>query len=201
MEGYQPAMEAKGLDSVGGFGGWWRQFWDPEHTFEGFMPKGGMIKQERLNAAVYRAVVEIFTMQQAGLPLSSAIFRTEIDPSLRLKMAHLRFKNTEEGLILDNAAIRDEMIQYMTAEPVEEVAEDVTEPTESEQDIEADRSAEDPLQEVTEAEPTASEELIAADKSPTDPLAGSAKRGLPEKRDPVWLQISLQDPQVKFAVG
>ena len=91
--------------------------------------------------------------------------------------------------------------------------EEVVEPTESQEDIDADRSEVDPLKNKVipstehhpeNTEPTESEEDINADRSTEDPLhrvETKTYHDVISSWDPAWLQVSLQNPEVKFAVS
>ncbi len=49
-ENYEPATTWDGLESVGGYGGWWRDVWDPKHTFHGYTLYRTRRKSEEANA-------------------------------------------------------------------------------------------------------------------------------------------------------
>jgi uncharacterized protein involved in copper resistance len=78
-------------------------------------------------------------------------------------------------------------------------------PSESEADVAADRSSVDPLHHESvgidetkvKGNPSESEADVAADRSTVDPLRHESL----ESSDRAWLEVSLEDPEVKFAVG
>jgi hypothetical protein len=208
---YEPASTWDGLEKVGGFGNWWKDNWDQDHQFRGFLPMEVKKDSDEVTAALHRAIVEVFALQQVGMPLegiSAAIpgvdFTHEVQISPSATGATLQFSPQ---------ASLEQIIQSLTP-----AAEDETSlkenPTESEEDVAADRSTIDPLHpsgteiEVDETaekkNPTESEEDVAADRSTVDPLSGSTLMTYDEliaSWDPSWLQVSLENPEIKFAVS
>ncbi len=176
--GYEPAVNWDGLERVGGFGYWWRDNWDPEHQYNGFLPKEVMTDSNEITAALHRAVVEVSMLQKAGKPLNS-FFETEPaeDATWRVQIRPAEGKSV---LQFPDGASLEELVERLVSptlnEPTVEGA-----PTESEEDVAADRSGEDPLKQ--ESMPFGTyEELVAS-------------------WDPAWLQISLESQDVKFAVS
>jgi len=204
---YEPASTWDGLESVGGFGQWWKDNWDPDNQFLGFLPAEIVKDPDEVTAALRRAVVEVFSLQQAGMaiqdistaaPGEDLTKEVQISPAARGAM--LQF--SQEVLL-------DQIIKSL-APVVEDETAVKGDPTESEEDVAADRSTVDPLHpdtiipaavdETSEKEnPTASEEDVAADRSTvTGPQM--TYEDLVASWDPSWLQISLENPEVKFAV-
>jgi hypothetical protein len=209
---YEPASTWDGLEKVGGFGGWWKENWDPDHPFEGFLPADIIKDSDEVTAALHRAIVEVFALQQAGLPLqdiSAAAPGDDLTQEVQISPSA-----TGATLQFSQEASLEQIVQSL-APVVEDETAVKEDPTESEEDVAADRSTIDPLHpsssipaavdETAEKEnPTESEEDVAADRSTVDPLSGTAQMTYDElvaSWDPVWLQISLENPEVKFAVS
>ncbi|KAA8576225.1 hypothetical protein EYC84_006376 [Monilinia fructicola] len=201
---YYPADNGEGLEIIGGY---------------------KKIKDSgEITAALHRAVVEVFALRQAGRPLSD-IFLTEPGPNLT---ENVQINASESGAILqffENGSL-EQIIQSLkpvtppkkgkqrrkarlaaTSSSIDETTEKRA-PTESEEDVAADRSPIDPLhpeptpkldETVEKGNPTESEEDVAADRSTVDPLKAKSE-ALVESWGHSWLQISLADPAIKFAV-
>ncbi|RDL42062.1 uncharacterized protein BP5553_02041 [Venustampulla echinocandica] len=209
-EDYEPATTWEGLERVGGYGNWWKENWDPRHPFMGFLPPRIMTDPEEVTAALHRALVEVFALKQAGEPLDG-ISKATPGADLTHDVQVIASDAGASLVFSENATLED--IVLSLAPQVEEVIEE-NHATESEQDIEADRSTEDLLHpekvEETveppahEPQPTESEEDVAADRSEEDPLEHQAPTiayaELVASWDPSWLQVSLDDPEIKFAV-
>jgi len=208
---YEPASTWDGLEKVGGFGNWWKENWDPDHQFQGFLPAEVIKDPDEVTAALHRAIVEVFALQQVGMPLkdiSAAIPGVDLTHEVQISPTA-----TGATLQFSQEASLEQVIQSLTPAVDDETT--VKEnPTESEEDVAADRSTIDPLHpsspevEVDETaekgNPTESEEDVAADRSTVDPLSGSTQMTYGElvaSWDPSWLQISLENPEIKFAVG
>lgn len=208
---YEPASTWDGLERVGGMGNWWRDNWDPKNQFKGFMPPDAVEDTEEMTAALHRAMVEVFSVNQAGLPL---VMVSEYTPGLDF---------THDVQIIPSAG--GAQLQFTKNSSLEQVLQSLTPPadetagkgalTESEKDVAADRSDEDPLdheekqtpvdETAEKGEPTESEEDVAADRSEADPLKHSESvltyEELIASWDPSWLQVSVQDPEVLFAAS
>jgi hypothetical protein len=211
MSTYEPASTWDGLERVGGFGHWWKENWDADHQFTGFLPADVMTDSDEVTAALHRAMVEVLTLQQAGKPLQD-ISKGFPGEDLTHEV-QIRASPTGVTLQFGEGASLEDIIQSL-APSVDETAEK-SDPTESEEDVAADRSSVDPLhpeatptgieETSTKEFPTESEEDIAADRSNEDPLDKSASAltydALVASWDPSWLQISLENPEVKFAVS
>ena len=78
-----PATTWDGLESTGGPTGWWEDAWDKSHPFEGFvrsidlagiadpcpfsfMAPSKMESREDISRTIHRALVEVFTLREAG---------------------------------------------------------------------------------------------------------------------------------------
>lgn len=210
MSNYVQAATWDGLEQVGGFGGWFKENWDPEHRFTAFVPKEITTESEAITAALHRAMVEVLALQEAGVPIGSISNDT---PGQDLTM-DVKIENSETGPVLQFAESisRDDVVDSLAAQVDE--TEDNTNPTEAEEHVAADRSDVDPLESEGESyhetaektNPTASEEFVAADRSTEDPLvAGDSVTVTYEELfaswGSDWLQVSLQDPAIKFAVS
>jgi len=235
---YVPASTWDGLERVGGFGGWWKENWDPDHPFEGFLPRDEIKDTNTVTSALRRALIEVFALRQAGLPLSE-IPRTisTWEPS-----RYIQILPTATGATLQfsQGASLDKVIQSL-APTIDETA--VKEnPSESEADVAADRSTVDPLhrdepvdgdETAVKGNPSESEADVAADRSTVDPLhpgepvgvdetatngnpteseadvaadrltgyPNSSNKFVSQPEDLSWLEIPLEDPEVKFAVS
>jgi hypothetical protein len=253
---YVPATSWEGLESVGGFGHWWKQNWDAEHQFNGFLPRSKSTDRNAITAALRRAMVEVFALREAGIPLSEVSKAiSEWDPTSSVQIlpaiagASLHFSpaasldeviqslapattETDETAVKENPSESeaDVAADRSTVDPLHpdssvEVDETVEKgnPSESEADVAADRSTVDPLHPHSSAEvdetvakgnPSESEADVAADRSTVDPLhheslqsdksASIQATGGPdvsESWDPAWLEVSFEDPEVKFAVS
>lgn len=200
---YQPALSWDGLESVG-------EVLIPSRPFGAFLPKELVTDSEELTAALHRAMVEIFSLKQAGRPLLDASANApELDYTQDVQISP-----SADGVELQFTKDSSLAEVLQSLGPTNET--DVKEaPTESEEDIAADRSEEDPLHpdesttvvdETAEKEnPTESEEEVAADRSEVDPLQHTQSNmtygELIASWDPSWLQVSIEDPEVKFAVS
>jgi hypothetical protein len=205
---YVPAETWDGLEFVGGFGGWWKKHWDPHFVFTGFA-KRKVTDGYEATACVHRAVVEAFTLKEAGRDLDEMYNAGWRDHTAKVQIlpvdggATLQWGESSKEALLES---------FEGTETDVKVA-----PTESEADVAADRSNVDPLakdkaaakdETAVKAAPTASEAGVAADRSDVDPLAEakSAAETLKHQElvatwDPSWVQVSLADPTIKFAVS
>ena len=202
---YEPASTWDGLEKVGGYEGWWEEKWDPYHQFDGFLPKEVVKDSDEITAALHRAVVEVFALQQAGLPLRDISAAAPGD-DLTLEV---QISPSAAGAALEfsQEASLEDIVQSLTP-AVEDETTVKGNPSESEENIAADRSTTDPLHPSSEVDetaakgnPTESEEDVAADRSTVDPLSQMTYDELVASWDPTWLQISIENPEVKFAVS
>jgi hypothetical protein len=202
---YEPASTWDGLEKVGGYEGWWEEKWDPYNQFDGFLPKEVVKDSDEITAALHRAVVEVFALQQAGLPLRDISAATPGD-DLTLEV-QISPSAAGAALQFSQEASLEDIVQSLTP-AVEDETTVKENPSESEENIAADRSTTDPLHPSSEVDetaakgnPTESEEDVAADRSTVDPLSQVTYDELVASWDPTWLQISLENPEVKFAVS
>lgn len=206
---YVPSSTWDGLESVG-------DIWEPEYDFGGFLPAEIVSDAEEMTAALHRAMVEVFALKQAGfslLDIPKAVpgldFTHDVDIVPSAEGTQLRF-NKDSSL----PEVLQSLTRAASLSPVDETAEKGA-PTESEEDVAADRSELDPLhpdesstfidETAVKEQPTESEEDVAADRSEVDPLKDSeayvSYEELIASWDPSWLQVSVEDPEIKFAVS
>lgn len=204
---YEPAITWDGLDEVGD-----KERWEPDHPYKGFLPAERATNSEAITAALHRAMVEVFALQQAGKSLSDI---SQAEPRDDFT-DYVQIIPSATGATLefsDNASL-GQIVQSL-APAVDETSPKIN-PTESEEDVAADRSNIDPLhpdsippkvdEPAEKRLPTESEEDVAADRSTVDPLQEGAVQQVSYAEniaswDPSWLQVSIENPEVKFAVS
>ncbi|KAL3424184.1 hypothetical protein PVAG01_03465 [Phlyctema vagabunda] len=207
MSTYEAATTWDGLEKVGGFGKWWQQNWDPDHKFKGFLPAERVTHLEDITAALHRALVEVFALQQAGRSIAEI---ANASPGADVT-TEVQIVPTKSGASLQftGAASLDQIIQSLA--PVIDETAVKTNPTEAEEDVAADRSTVDPLAQedsipedetALKSNPTESEEDVAADRSEVDPLESTRENyeAAIESWGSEWYSASLEDLEVKFAV-
>lgn len=204
MSTYQESDSAEGLEEVGGKGIWWMNRDEPR--FQGFMPPMKVDDPYEVTAALHRAVVEVFALKAANKPLE-LLSGAPIGPDVTTEVYIVDGADGGRLALPEHIKLSD-ITEFFTQEDETAVH---TNPTESEADIAADRSARKPaanhapVEMVDETEvktaPSMAEEEIAADRSNVDPLKDQAFQQMVESWDPVWLTVSLADPAVKFAVS
>ncbi|TVY85030.1 hypothetical protein LSUE1_G001506 [Lachnellula suecica] len=201
---YEPATTWDGLEEVGG------ENRNTTNQFRGFLAPDIVTDTDELTAALHRAMVEVFALKQAGLPLldvsqTAPGFDSTLDVQIVSSTGGVQLKFGENSSL-------EQVIQSL-AKVVDETAEK-EDPTESEENVAADRSEVDPLQTdkiatpvdetIEKGNPTEAEEDIAADRSEEGPLKHAQPVMTYEELfaswDPSWLQISVDDPEIKFAV-
>lgn len=204
MSTYEPADSWVGLEEVGGKGIWWSGRQEPD--FEGYIPLYKVTDPYELTAALHRTIVEVFALRAADLPLAKLSI-AGVGPDLT---AEVQIVAADEG---GELRLPENITLEAITESLEQVDETAvkTNPTESEADVAADRSSVDPLlkpevlakleEAIAKGNPTDSEADVAADRSDIDPMFPQKFQTLVENWDPLWLNISLLDPQVKFAVS
>jgi hypothetical protein len=206
--GYEPAASWTELQWVGG-----DPVWQPEEDFWGFLPSHTMADPERITAALHRAMVEVFVMQQAGKPLYELSRTFPAFESMNDWTDEVQIIPSPSGATLQfSEDLSLQQIMEAVAFHAENGEDAVVEPTQSQEDIDADRSEVDPLKDGVvpsnehypeNTEPTESERDINADRSPEDPLyrvETKTYHDVISSWDPAWLQVSLENPEVKFTV-
>jgi len=203
---YEPAITWDGLDEVGH-----KEKWEPDRPYKGFLPAERATNNEAITAALHRAMVEVFALQQAGKSLSNA---SQAEPRDGFT-DYVQMMPSATGATLEfsNNTSLEQIVQSL-APAVDETSPKIN-PTESEEDVAADRSNTDPLhpdsipakvdEPAEKGLPTESEEDVAADRSTVDPLQEGAVQQVSYAEtiaswDPSWLQVSIETPEVKFAV-
>lgn len=198
---YEPAKTADDLLEIGSRHPLWNKLWDKYCPYYGFQPHSRQTDDEVITATLYRALVKTIV--------------DESGPTMGHKEAHRIARDIGEGKIGGQIVFSPEGI--VSARPIRALVGDETSeraaPTESEEDVAADRSTIDPLapettpavdETVEKANPTESEEDVAADRSTADPLkaaeSGTTYAEVIASLHPSWLQVSLNQKR-KFAVS
>lgn len=211
---YEPASSWDGLDVMG-------EIPQKAYFFEGFISGKKSISEVKAAVAVHRSLVEVLVAKEAGLPLTD-IGRGPVIEDLTQEVQISVSVDGQLSLQFPAGGVtREEIIYSLTAASEAEIEDETavkTNPTESEEDVAADRSTIDPLHpdktpiddthESVENEPTESEQDVNADRSEIDPLEESkadasvqeSLKALVASWDPAWQSISLADPEFKFAV-
>jgi hypothetical protein len=209
LSNYEPATTSEGLAVVG------YEVRDPGPQFHGFMEHEVMTDSDEITAVVHRAMVETVALQLAGKSLD--LISTSFPKHDMTEDVQLVTSGTSIDLVYpDDSPFENVLQSIMTA--IDETAEKEA-PTESEEDVAADRSTIDPLNPESTSEvveevidetavkenPTESEEDVAADRSEADPVKDTSSHRTYEDLvttwDPAWLRVSLEDPEFKFAVS
>lgn len=206
---YEPATTSEGLAVVG------FETRDPGPQFQGFMEREVMTDSDEITAVVHRAMVEIVALQLAEKPLN--LISTSFPQYDITEEVQLVASGNSIDLVYPDDSPFEKVLQNFVAS-VDETAKKEA-PTESKEDVAADRSTVDPLNPDSTVEaidevidetavkenPTELEEDVAADRSELDPskdtLPARTYEDLVATWDPAWLQISLEDPDLKFAVS
>jgi hypothetical protein len=195
MEAYEPAESWDGLEEVGG-----KDYTDVEEPqFKGFIPAERSTDPFELSAALRRAVIEVFSLQAAGKPLS-VLSSAAVEPDM-----------TGDIKIIPSATGSGAELEFSGQTTLAQVTEFLARgeedlkgnPTSSEENVEADRSVEDPLHpdtlpsiDVTKIHnnPTPSEEDVAADQSTEDPLHSEIHKNPTPAEEDVAADRSTNDP-------
>ncbi|KAG4429057.1 hypothetical protein IFR05_015461 [Cadophora sp. M221] len=210
---YTPATTWDGLQTVGFVEDRWAQ----DHLYKPFVPMEVKTNSEEITGALHRAMVEIFALKEAGVPLDSVSSKV---PGRDLTL-DVTIDQSPSGPVLKfmggAAPPLEDLVGSVTGKAQTQAVDETVEhevPTESEEDVAADRSTIDPLhsdaepaaEETFEKEnPTESEEDVDADRTSVDPLHQADSvvvtyEELIASWGPGWLQVSLEDPEIKFAV-
>lgn len=142
-----------------------------DQSFTAFIPDTIEKDPAVLAVALHRAVVEIFALKQAGVPLDSI---SKENPSHELDWTmDTTIVPTANGATLtfpEHDTLQSILQELASPLSSSGSAEAAVGPTESQEDVEADRSPVDPLHPAETPAETESQEDIDADKSPIDPL-------------------------------
>jgi hypothetical protein len=197
---YEPSSTWDGLQFVGGFEDWWKNNWDPEHKFNGFLPKQVMKNGNEIAAAVHRSVVEITALKQAGLPLDILTGAAPGDDLTTGIEISLSATGNPQLQFPESVSLQD-IIQSLAPVETEEFV------AESPETLEADGSVEDPLQSThisKQQSPNQTDGDAAPETATENPMNQSSTQtyhDIVTAWSPSWLQVSLNDPEVKFAVS
>lgn len=216
---YMPAKTWEGLEIVGGKALDWEEKWN----YQGFMPDMQLrpTDNDHITTAVHRAVVEVYTLYQAGKPLSICNEPLSVVDLYRDTTSDVQFVETEAGVQLKYTEEQTQSKILKSLESNSEQTEFAPKVSWGSDALESETEFSSTDETATKVAPTESEESVAADRSEVDPseydLDGLNEQqadfegedeftlekhhqSLIAKWDPLWLQVSLEDPQVKFAV-
>lgn len=232
---YVPATTWDGLDQIGGATGWWEEAWDQEHPFQryvlrlcwqsfpsltrycdSFMASSKMTSREEVEAAVRRAVIEVFTLKDAERPLTDAV--NALDDKVTPNLDNVVFSESDDASVVLNyldAQVRQEILDSMDLSrreparkvpvrkvlvgkgPARKVSE--TQPAEETSEIEIEPEFTDPddIAEVEAMVDDASSEIKLADDAHQMGKSHTPDSTIAESG---WQNVSLGDTDVKFAV-
>ena len=183
--------------------------------------------REEIVMAVHQALVEVFTLKQADLPLSmDANPTTSMPPNeyLRWLAEDASFEETESGdlqLVLGSKELQDAILDsIMLKEPTENEAAEVEEVMEEQQPVEEELEEASNLQQLHEAgslegpAPAIDSQPADADWTETNetydalpPVDSVDSLKIEDDGGPIapandsWRNVPLEDQAVKFAVG
>lgn len=178
---YEPAKTWDGLEEVG-------ELPAPEFFFEGYLRANAVTDPYKITAALHRAVVEVFTLRKAGRPLSELSYAdTGIDRTSDVKIS----------VPLSNRSAP--VLEFSEITPEEAILESLEGKRVAAAEVSAEHSLgvkylDEPLDKGT----SAAEDLQA------EGLEDLQRKEYKRQRaswSQAWLQISLDDFEVKFAVG
>lgn len=229
--GYVAKTTWDGMDRVG-YEGWGKEEWDKDHPFKGFVDLECWMKRilncvysymnskrtnrQEIMTGIHRALVEVYTLKQEGLPLTDySAFDLDDDYARRLAEGTKFEDDAFQGkrLVFENEELRQQVLESTKAK------DGLVEETDQQEALEAAEYAEEeatgreaepiPEQETTasivsrddvEGEPHADDELAdeASEAACYHILGGEY---LIKPTDDSWREISFEDPHVKFAVS
>jgi hypothetical protein len=184
---YEPAKTWDGLEEVG-------ELPAPEFYFEGFMPAEKVTDPYEATAALHRAIVEVFTLKQAGRQLSE------------LSNADIGIDKTSDVHIsVSRSDCSNPVLKYSAGASEEAILDSLSQ---SEQFAETEESTEDGFEPETSDDASImgsniSKDPLMEDESPEaiDALQLSRYEQQVASWNSSWLRISLEDAEIKFAVG
>ncbi|KAH0536194.1 hypothetical protein FGG08_006902 [Glutinoglossum americanum] len=200
-EAYSPATTWDGLEHVGGSGGWWEKNWDPVYGFKAsmcFIPPERLASPTALTNALHRAVVEVFTLQQAGKPLGDVSnIPTNLDEDITTPVQITLNEQQGISLVYPDGQVKEDILQYaIPSELPQEVIEAATDETSEDKNIPTDLP--------TEGEPPTTEKeglLVAGEQSSGEHYkTDSHLQEIISTWNPSWLSIPLTEPALKFAI-
>lgn len=198
---YQKSLTWDDLDQIGGQDESWKEAWDENHPFEGFVPMENrlvksaesqfysfmapakMESREEISEAIHRALVEVFTLKEARVRMEICMGYGETSEAHYFK--DVSFEQAANGTTVPIFAyeqLREEVLDSLT-EVENESATDIG--------ASADESRA-PVREETE--------LIEDDQAfqvETDETVMLEERS----NDETWLNVSFHDSKTKFAVS
>lgn len=195
---YQPSDTWHGLDIVGDEVAMFKRRWRSEHKFEGFVPNYVMRNTAEITANLRRAIIEVLAQRQVGKTTALSTIASGDDLTHTVKLGY-----AESGLSLDFGS--QERFEYIVQSlaPVQETIEQ-EEPTLAEEGVAAEPTTEDPLETASTGSETAASAEDVQDESTWKGLTQTSAQSYDEMVagwDSSWLQIPLDNPEVKFAVG
>ncbi len=162
-----------------------------------FLPPKKLLSKQDLTLALHRAVVEVFTLREAGRPMTDATNAKDDRIIPDTSQVGILLSGQEQAVALSypDEQTKEAILQStVLSEPVEEVTNVQTEVEEARAGMEKDTAGQSSLQDV---ESTPVEEVMQQNTNPS--LSAPKQATLPS--DSTWLNISLLDPAVKFAVS
>ncbi|CAG8977894.1 hypothetical protein HYALB_00001771 [Hymenoscyphus albidus] len=190
-----------------------------DQRFKAFIPETIEKDPAVLTMALHRAVVEIFALKWARKPLTSISKEApcrELDCTMDVAITP-----TAKGatLVFPERGTLRLILQELASPSSSKASEEApVQPTESQEDVDADRSPVDPLYptekpiehelpEDRKPQPTKSEEDVAADRSKENPLKNAntnrdvlSTEAVVGSWGTTWLQVPIKDLEVKFAI-
>ena len=196
-----------GLRWVGG-----GPIWQPEENFKGFLPANAATHPEMITAALHRSMVEVFALKQAGKLLHQPSTHFPETDGFYDWTYNVQITPSSSGATIEmpeHSSLQEVMESLTATEMTVEFHE--PRPTESEQDIDADRSEVDPLKpgKTLSSAPIPSppagriesDKNISEDQTLNESVVEGTLGDVISSWDPSWLEISLENPEVKFAVS
>ncbi|KAG0649873.1 hypothetical protein D0Z07_3658 [Hyphodiscus hymeniophilus] len=180
--------------------------WQPEVAFESFLPADAATHPEVIVASLHRAVVEVFALQQAGIPLHE--LSAHFPATNRFDWTDgVQITPSSSGATIkmpENTSLQEVMEIAASSEIVEEAAE--AKPTESQEDVDADQFEVDPMKAAEkpiiedDIEPIEAEEGTFVDHATGRTMLFKTFADVISSWDSSWRDISLENPEIKFAV-
>ncbi|KAL2759967.1 hypothetical protein ACRALDRAFT_1079118 [Sodiomyces alcalophilus JCM 7366] len=209
--GYSPALSAEGLEEVGGFEGWWDQpgHWGPESEYVGFAPSSAerVTDPHVLEVLLRQAVLEGLAVRRERETNRFVDDWPAPDRAALDRAMALRLKVAEDGVVAlrGNSNLVVKWLNPSKKAQKKLRAEEAAEGAATTPNVEVEGQEQQPAAEVA-AEETAVEEAAyhteAADGSAYyhSIISTEEAKELVGSWDPVWKDIALSDPQVKFAI-
>lgn len=184
---YVPATSWDGLEHIGGAKGWWEEAWDQKHQFRGFMSSSKLVSRGDLENAIRRAVIEVYTLVEAGRSPRDAT--KALDDRIVPDISSVRMSVASDGssaVVFPNVKTRQDLLDStVKAKSIKKILKVKTKNTESAALGTSDLSSVT----ITSVDQAIPGEITRADSIEAEPL-----------KDQSWLDVSLKDPVIKFAV-